>query len=133
MNKPIEALLLQPDEAFANYLKNTAARIDEPGEAAAHQAGARVGISRPHESAHLHDPLSRSWPEKGSAACQYRCRAEKALHRRIAVLALSKPSGHQRACAMKSESGIDSAPVTIAAAKTETKGSSPASASRMVK
>jgi len=54
MNKPIEALLLQPDEAFANYLKNTAARIDEPGEAAAHQAGARVGISRPHESAHLH-------------------------------------------------------------------------------
>jgi xanthine dehydrogenase large subunit len=54
MNKPIEALLLQPDEAFADYLKNTAARIDEPGEAAAHQAGARVGISRPHESAHLH-------------------------------------------------------------------------------
>jgi len=54
MNKPIEALLLQPEEAFADYLKNTAARIDEPGEAAAHQAGARVGISRPHESAHLH-------------------------------------------------------------------------------
>lgn len=54
MNKPIEALLLQPDEAFAGYLKNTAARIDERGEAAAHQAGARVGISRPHESAHLH-------------------------------------------------------------------------------
>jgi len=54
MNKPIEALLLQPDEAFADYLKNTAARIDESGEAAAHEAGARVGISRPHESAHLH-------------------------------------------------------------------------------
>src|SRR5689334_958708 len=54
MNKPIEALLLQPEEAFADYLKNTAARIDEPGEAAAHEAGARVGISRPHESAHLH-------------------------------------------------------------------------------
>src|SRR5437667_9255126 len=54
MNKPIEALLLQPDQAFADYLKNTAARIDENGEAAAQQAGARVGISRPHESAHLH-------------------------------------------------------------------------------
>ncbi|HKX40331.1 MAG TPA: xanthine dehydrogenase molybdopterin binding subunit [Burkholderiaceae bacterium] len=54
MNKPIEALLLQPDQAFADYLKNTAARIDASGEAAAHEAGARVGISRPHESAQLH-------------------------------------------------------------------------------
>ncbi|HSI59150.1 MAG TPA: molybdopterin cofactor-binding domain-containing protein, partial [Ideonella sp.] len=54
MNKPIEALLLQPAEAFADYLKNTAARIDERGEASALLAGARVGISRPHESAHLH-------------------------------------------------------------------------------
>ena len=54
MNKPIDALLLQPSEAFAGYLKNTAARIDESAEAAAVSAGARVGISRPHESAHLH-------------------------------------------------------------------------------
>ncbi|MEO8057894.1 MAG: xanthine dehydrogenase molybdopterin binding subunit [Burkholderiales bacterium] len=54
MNKPIDALLLEPNEAFAGYLKNTAARIDERAEAAAASAGARVGISRPHESAHLH-------------------------------------------------------------------------------
>ena len=54
MNKPIDALLLQANEAFAGYLKNTAARIDETAEAAAVSAGARVGISRPHESAHLH-------------------------------------------------------------------------------
>jgi len=54
MNKPVDALLLQPAEAFADYLKNTAARLDEPAEAVAERAGARVGISRPHESAHLH-------------------------------------------------------------------------------
>ena len=54
MNKPVDPILLQPFEAFANYLKNTAARIDESAEAKAVSAGARVGISRPHESAHLH-------------------------------------------------------------------------------
>ena len=54
MNKPIDTRLLQAAEAFADYLKNTAARIDERGEAKAHDQGARVGISRPHESAHLH-------------------------------------------------------------------------------
>lgn len=54
MNKPIDARLLQPAEAFADYLKNTAARIDPAAEAVAHDLGARVGISRPHESAHLH-------------------------------------------------------------------------------
>jgi xanthine dehydrogenase large subunit len=54
MNKPIDALLLQPNEAFADYLKNTAARIDGGAEALAERDGARVGISRPHESAHLH-------------------------------------------------------------------------------
>ncbi|MEF7612693.1 xanthine dehydrogenase molybdopterin binding subunit [Aquincola sp. MAHUQ-54] len=54
MNKPIAPSLLQPDEAFADYLKNTAYRIDENAEAARLKAGARVGISRPHESAHLH-------------------------------------------------------------------------------
>ena len=54
MNKPIDARLLQSAEAFSDYLKNTAARIDAPGEARAQQQGARVGISRPHESATLH-------------------------------------------------------------------------------
>ena len=54
MNKPIEAFQLQPAEAFADYLKNTALRIDERAEAAAQRNGARVGVSRAHESAHLH-------------------------------------------------------------------------------
>ena len=54
MNKPIDARLLQPSEAFADYLKNTAARIDQGAETLAHDQGARVGISRPHESAQLH-------------------------------------------------------------------------------
>jgi xanthine dehydrogenase large subunit len=54
MNKPVPPELLQPTEPFADYLKNTAARIDESGEATATRSGARVGISRPHESAHLH-------------------------------------------------------------------------------
>ena len=54
MNKPIDALIFQPAEPFADYLKNAAARIDEAAEATAEAAGARVGISRPHESAHLH-------------------------------------------------------------------------------
>ena len=54
MNKPIDARLLQPAEAFADYLTNTAARIDVGAEALAHERGMRVGISRPHESAHLH-------------------------------------------------------------------------------
>ncbi len=54
MNKPIDARLLQPAEAFADYLSNTAARIDVGAEALAHERGMRVGISRPHESAHLH-------------------------------------------------------------------------------
>ncbi|RZL91696.1 MAG: xanthine dehydrogenase molybdopterin binding subunit, partial [Variovorax sp.] len=54
MNKPIDARLLQPGEAFADYLKNAAARIDVGAEAKAHDDGARVGISRAHESAQLH-------------------------------------------------------------------------------
>ncbi|RZL65637.1 MAG: xanthine dehydrogenase molybdopterin binding subunit [Variovorax sp.] len=54
MNKPIDARLLQPAEAFADYLKNAAARIDTGAEAKAVADGARVGISRPHESAALH-------------------------------------------------------------------------------
>ena len=54
MNKPLEPHLLQSAEAFTDYLKNTALRLDESAEAAAQRSGARVGISRPHESAHLH-------------------------------------------------------------------------------
>ena len=54
MNKPIDVSLLQPAEAFADYLKNGAARFDSHAEAAAERGGARVGISRAHESAHLH-------------------------------------------------------------------------------
>ena len=54
MNKPVPDHLLQPALAFADYQHNSAARIDEGAERSALQAGARVGISRPHESAHLH-------------------------------------------------------------------------------
>jgi xanthine dehydrogenase large subunit len=54
MNKPLPDSLLQPAEPFADYLKNAAARIDQRSESAATQNGARVGISRPHESAQLH-------------------------------------------------------------------------------
>ena len=54
MNKQVEAFLLQPDQAWADYLRNTRARIDAEGEAQRQQQGQRVGISRPHESAHLH-------------------------------------------------------------------------------
>ncbi|MFT4266573.1 MAG: xanthine dehydrogenase molybdopterin binding subunit, partial [Xenophilus sp.] len=54
MNKPIDPALLQSAEAFADYLANTAARIDTRAEARALAQGARVGVSRPHESAHLH-------------------------------------------------------------------------------
>ncbi|MBS0317476.1 MAG: xanthine dehydrogenase molybdopterin binding subunit [Proteobacteria bacterium] len=54
MNKPIAPDLLQPAQAFAHYLDNAAARFDDRAEASAQRQGARVGISRPHESAHLH-------------------------------------------------------------------------------
>lgn len=58
LREPIASLVATPAagsaEAFAHYLKNTASRIDVKTEAHALQGGARVGISRPHESAHLH-------------------------------------------------------------------------------
>ena len=54
MNKPIAEHLLVPATAFASYQDNTAARIDPQAEARAQDAGARVGISRAHESAALH-------------------------------------------------------------------------------
>ncbi len=54
MNKPTDPGLLQSVEAFADYRTNGASRFDTGAEATAHARGARVGISRPHESAHLH-------------------------------------------------------------------------------
>ena len=54
MNKPLPASLLEPAEPFADYLANTTARFDAGAEASAEQRGARVGLSRPHESAQLH-------------------------------------------------------------------------------
>jgi len=54
MNKPVDPRLLHDAEAFADYAANTAARIDTGAEAKAQAQGARVGISRTHESAALH-------------------------------------------------------------------------------
>lgn len=55
LHEPIApAAAVHPGEAFAHYLKNTQFRLDAQTEAHALQGGARVGISRPHESAHLH-------------------------------------------------------------------------------
>ncbi|KQP22009.1 xanthine dehydrogenase molybdopterin binding subunit [Pseudorhodoferax sp. Leaf267] len=54
MNKSLDPALLQAAQSFADYQHNVAARIDAQAEARAHEDGARVGISRPHESAHLH-------------------------------------------------------------------------------
>ena len=54
MNQAIDPALFQPAEAFADYQANTALRINTAAEATAHTLGQRVGISRPHESAHLH-------------------------------------------------------------------------------
>lgn len=54
MNDPRELSKAQIAEVFADYRKNTAYRLDEPSEAQALNGGARVGVSRKHESAHLH-------------------------------------------------------------------------------
>ncbi|MFL6627833.1 MAG: xanthine dehydrogenase molybdopterin binding subunit, partial [Vitreoscilla sp.] len=54
MNKEAEAFLVEPGLAYADYDHNTRARIDVDGEAARQREGARVGVSRRHESAHLH-------------------------------------------------------------------------------
>jgi len=54
MNKPLDAAWLVAGEAFADHDRNSAYRLDPAGEAQAERRGARVGISRPHESAHLH-------------------------------------------------------------------------------
>ena len=54
MNNPLDAVLLQRAETFTDHVQNAANRLNPQAEAQAEQAGARVGISRPHESAHLH-------------------------------------------------------------------------------
>ncbi|PZP94805.1 MAG: xanthine dehydrogenase molybdopterin binding subunit [Variovorax paradoxus] len=54
MNKPVPPHLLRPTTAFSDYRINTAARIDVSAESRALEGGARVGISRTHESAALH-------------------------------------------------------------------------------
>ena len=54
MNQPIAEPLLQSATAFADYRHNLRARLDTAAESQAHDAGVRVGISRPHESAALH-------------------------------------------------------------------------------
>ena len=47
-------LLQQRTQAFVDYLQNTATRINQAAETQAERGGARVGVSRKHESAHLH-------------------------------------------------------------------------------
>jgi xanthine dehydrogenase large subunit len=54
VNRQVEAFLLEPGQGYADYLSNARARIDGDGEARRLEQGDRVGISRPHESAHLH-------------------------------------------------------------------------------
>ena len=54
MNKPVVDHLLRPAEPFADYHANLRHRLDTEGESRAQHAGARVGISLPHESAVLH-------------------------------------------------------------------------------
>ncbi len=54
MNKPIDLPLLQPGFLWPDHQQHNAFRFDEAGESKRQRAGARVGISRPHESAHLH-------------------------------------------------------------------------------
>ena len=54
MNKPIDASVLRSSEAFADHATNLKQRIDARGEESAAKTGVRVGISRAHESAHLH-------------------------------------------------------------------------------
>jgi len=54
MNKEVETFLVEPGLAYADYLRNAQSRIDTDGEAERERDGARVGISRKHESAHLH-------------------------------------------------------------------------------
>ena len=54
MNQAIDPALFEPVEPFADHLANAALRLDPVAEAAALRQGRRVGVSRVHESAHLH-------------------------------------------------------------------------------
>ena len=54
MNKEVEAFLIEPGLAYADYLRNASSRLDADAEAQRMRQGARVGVSRKHESAHLH-------------------------------------------------------------------------------
>ena len=54
MNKEVEAFLVEPGLAYADYGHNARSRLDADGEAQREREGARVGVSRKHESAHLH-------------------------------------------------------------------------------
>ncbi|MBV8503370.1 MAG: xanthine dehydrogenase molybdopterin binding subunit [Paucibacter sp.] len=54
MNKEVESFLIEPGLAYADYLDNASTRIDVDAEAERLRQGARVGVSRKHESAHLH-------------------------------------------------------------------------------
>ena len=69
MNQRIDTGLLHTAQPFADYQQNTAARIDLPAEARAQHSGARVGISRAHESA-------RSWRARCTA--RWACRPWRA-------------------------------------------------------
>jgi xanthine dehydrogenase large subunit len=54
MNRQVESFLLEPGQGYADYASNARHRIDGEDEARRLGLGQRVGISRPHESAHLH-------------------------------------------------------------------------------
>ncbi|MDR7334810.1 xanthine dehydrogenase molybdopterin binding subunit [Roseateles asaccharophilus] len=54
MNKQVEPFLLEPGHAPVDYQHHARTRIDTATEARRERDGSRVGISRPHESAHLH-------------------------------------------------------------------------------
>ena len=54
MNKPVDIPLLRTEAPWPDHLQHEASRIDATAESSRHAAGDRVGISRPHESAHLH-------------------------------------------------------------------------------
>ncbi len=54
MNKPMDLPLLRDNELWPNHVHNEATRFHSASEAQRQSDGERVGISRPHESAHLH-------------------------------------------------------------------------------
>ncbi len=54
MNQAIPSSVLNAAESFSDYARNQAARINTTAESKAQAQGARVGISRPHESAQWH-------------------------------------------------------------------------------